>query len=253
MYRFLGDPGDYSHSEAYFRVLVMITALQRDLAVRYGEESKGTRLFLNSGDGFIHGPLTAKGKGTCSNMPVLYAAIGRKLRYPIYLCLAKGHVFCRWQSSTRRERFNIEASGIGLTTPDDEHYKKWPRPISEREVYVGHFLRNLDPIEELGMFMGTRGHCLQDQGHLLDAIVAFAHAHRLAPADPHYFAFLLGAINMQIRARSEGKIPCSYREAEVFNQENGPKLRRFTIGDDFPRVGSVGAGARPAGRIEPKN
>ena len=205
LYRFSQAPGDYRDSEAFFRVLMMITVLQQDCGVRYNPGCINTPLFLNSAEGFIHGLLTGKGMGTCANMPALYAAIGRNLGYPIYLCLARSHVFCRWQTVDGRERFNIEASGVGLTTPEDDHYLKWPRAIFPREVYLGHFLRNLDPVEELALFMATRGHCLLDRGHLLDAIVAYAHAHRLAPTDPHYFSFLLGAINREMRDRESGR------------------------------------------------
>jgi hypothetical protein len=97
-------------------------------------------------------------------MPVLYASIGRNLGYPIYIVCAKGHLFCRWQSVKTGERFNIEASGRGLNTFPDDHYTKWPRPIEPAEVHHGVFLRNLEPVEELGCFMATRGHCLRDEG-----------------------------------------------------------------------------------------
>jgi hypothetical protein len=81
LYRFCRDPGDYQHSEAYFRVLMMVTVLQQDCGVRYNAASINTPLFLNSEEGFIHGLLNDKATGTCANMPVLYAAVGRKLGY----------------------------------------------------------------------------------------------------------------------------------------------------------------------------
>ena len=233
--RFYRDPAQYHHSEAYYRMLMMITVLQQDCGVRYDPDCIKSSLFLDSGEGFLHGILSGKGQGTCANLPVLYAAIGRRLGYPIYLCLARRHVFCRCASKDGRERFNIEASGEGLSTPEDNYYLNWPQAISSREVQLGHFLRNLDPPEELAMFMATRGHCFLDRRHLSDAIVAYAHAHRLAPADPHYFAFLLGAINQEMQERHEGKIPGSYREAEVFCMPGAPKLVQYVLNDSFPR------------------
>jgi len=234
--RFHRDPEPYRHSEAYYRVLMMVTVLQQDCGVRYDPDCIKSPLFLNSGEGFLHGLLAGQANGTCANLPVLYAAIGRRLGYPIYLCLARRHVFCRWTTKDMRERFNIEGSGVGLSTPEDDYYLTWPQAISPREVQLGHFLRNLDPQEELAMFMATRGHCLLDRGHLSEAIVAYAHAHRLAPADPHYFSFLLGAINQEMQERHEGKIPSSYREAEVFRRPGTPKLVQYVLNDRFPRI-----------------
>ena len=114
--RFHRGPADFENSEAYFRLLVMITVLQRDLGVKYNADSINMREFKDSREGFIHGLLTADKTGTCANMPVLYASIGRNLGYPIYLVAAKGHFFCRWHSVKTGERFNIEASGRGLNT-----------------------------------------------------------------------------------------------------------------------------------------
>ena len=133
LHRFRRSLAEYRHSEAFYRVLMMVTVLQQDCGVRYNPECIKSRLFLSSEEGFIHGLLRGRGMGTCANMPALYAAVGRKLGYPIYLCTARSHVFCRWASKDGCERFNIEGSGVGLSTPDDDYYKKWPRPIAEQQ------------------------------------------------------------------------------------------------------------------------
>ena len=91
-YQFRRSPADFNNSEAYFRVLTMITVLQCDLHVTYDLECTRTSLFKSSREGFIHGLLTGDRKGTCANMPVLYAAIGRALGYPIYLVGARTFV-----------------------------------------------------------------------------------------------------------------------------------------------------------------
>jgi hypothetical protein len=250
LWKFRQRPGDFENSEAYFRVLVMITVLQRDCGVTYDRNCVNVKTFATAREGFIHGLLSGDKKGTCANMPVLYAAAGRALGYPIYLAAAKGHVFCRWQNARTGERFNIEASGHGVTTPPDAHYAHWPRPITEAEVRHGIFLRNLDPAEELAHFMATRGHCLLDRGHVLDAIVAYGHAHRLAPTDPTCMSFLLAAINREIDLRAEGKLPCSYREAEVFNRTDCPPLARYVIDVRYnTRAGGVNPAADIQGRV----
>jgi hypothetical protein len=84
--------------------------------------------------------------------------------------------------------------------------------------------------------MSARGHCLLDRAHFFDAIVAYSHAHRLAPTNPHHFAVLLGAVNAEISQREAGQIPGSYREAEVFTRYKSPKLVRYVLDGDFPRL-----------------
>ena len=207
MYQFRRDPADFQNSEAYFRALVMITVLQRDLGVRYDASSIGKREFASSREGFIHGLLTGDRAGTCASMPVLYAAVGRRLGYPIRLSRANGHLFCRWDSGDQRERFNIEASGRGLATFPDEHYLTWPRPIPPPIACAGLFLKNLNPVEELALFLNTRGACLCDTRHYFDAIVAYAQAHRTDPADPSHMGGLMNAINAELRARSSDNPP----------------------------------------------
>src|SRR5262249_19147342 len=108
-YRFDSNPGDYENSWAYFRVLVMITVLQRDFGVRYNLAKIPANAPFDVEDSFIHGIIQGAG-GTCASMPVLYAAVGRRLGFPIKLVHAKGerftHVFARWDEPDKR--FNIE-------------------------------------------------------------------------------------------------------------------------------------------------
>lgn len=232
--QFRRDPGQYNNSEAYFRALAMITVLQRDCGVRYDLEASKRRDFRNSREGFLHGVLTGDKAGTCSNLPVLYTAVGRRLGYPIRLVLAKGHLFCRWHDPRTGERFNLEASGRGLNVFPDDYYITWPRTILAGEVRDGTYLRSLDPVEELAVFMLTRGHCLEDRGYLLDAIVAYGHAHRLMPTDPHAMAHLLGALNKEIDGRNGGSIPNSYRQTELLGGDK-LKLAKFVIAATYDR------------------
>src|SRR5688572_3772754 len=55
----------YHNSEGYFRVLAMITVLQRDLGVRYNPEKIPLDVPLDTEDSFIHGVLHGNG-GTCA-------------------------------------------------------------------------------------------------------------------------------------------------------------------------------------------
>lgn len=174
---------DREYSDSQFRMLVLVTVLQRNLGVRYNFEfSTGDYDASDSRNLFIHGLLAGHG-GTCVTMPVLYAAVGRRLGYPLKLVFAQEHVFCRWDNPAG-ERFNIEATSQGFVSHSDEYYHRKPRPLSEKDLATGRFLRSLTPREELAFFLSQRGHCCLDNLHTARALKAFYCAHQLAPDDP---------------------------------------------------------------------
>jgi hypothetical protein len=187
----------YRNSEAYLKASMMVQVLQEDLGVKYNLERVRDIDFTKSEDLFIHGMIGRDNGGTCVSMPVLYTAIGRRLGYPIYLATAKAHLFCRWDDG--KERFNIEGSGDGFSAFDDSYYMTWPKPISEDEVKVGHYLKSLSPGEELAVFLSARGHCLEDNGRKADALVCYAQALQRRPDSPDYFSFLANSMGFRQR------------------------------------------------------
>jgi hypothetical protein len=192
-YRFLQSPEKFNNSQGWFCVLMMITVLQQDFGVRYNPERIRDPDFQNSRDLFLHGLISGEG-GTCASMPVLYAAIGRRLGYPIKLVHTRSHVFCRWDDPKGHhpfgaDRFNIEGAGVGASSFADDYYVTWPEPIRAEDIHCGTYLRSLESKEELAAFLASRGHCLLDNGRLADARTAYDCSRFLAPNDPHYEAF----------------------------------------------------------------
>ena len=185
LYRFKRNPSEYDESEAYFRMLMMAVVLHEDFGVRYNPALKsapgaGTGpFFANSADVFLHGLLGERRLGTCSSMPVLYVALGRRLGYPVFLVATKGHLFVRWEG--RGERLNLEATGRGMNRYDDAHYCQWPFPVSDEEIAENGYLKSMTAAEELAAFLSIRGACLQENGRLDEAMEAFGQAARLAP------------------------------------------------------------------------
>jgi hypothetical protein len=173
----------YSHSEARLRAEFLVQVLQEDCGVHYNKDRILDVDFANPADLFVFGMIDNDNGGTCASMPVLYTAVGRRLGYPMKLVLAKQHVFVRWED--REERFNIEAAGDGgVSFFPDEHYRTWPRPISDAEAASGEFLRSLTPAEELAVFLLNRGICHYANGQAAEARACLAEAHRLMPHAP---------------------------------------------------------------------
>jgi hypothetical protein len=63
-------PPKFADSRAFFRILCLVTALQKHCGVRYNPLCITTWDFTDPADSFIHGMVGGAG-GTCASMPVL--------------------------------------------------------------------------------------------------------------------------------------------------------------------------------------
>jgi hypothetical protein len=231
LYRFKANPREFDSCEGYFRMLMMAVVLHEDFSVRYNPARITTpanvdaddHFFADSRDLFLHGLLRSSlnsrpstlnhPTGTCSSLPVLYTALGRRLGYPLKLVTTKSHLFLRWDSPA--ERFNLEATGRGMNRYDDDHFKQWPFPVTEEEIQADGYLRSLTPVEELALFLSLRGHCLKEAGRLPEAIASYAEAARLAPDSRPYRLLLADARQQAVQPNrkaaaspaSAGRVP----------------------------------------------
>jgi len=186
----------YKHSEARFRAEWLVSVLQQDIGLHYHEgfvpQDVEVPPFKTSKETFLHGlmdnedPHKAFG-GNCVSLPVAYAAVGRRLGYPVKLVCAKEHVFCRWEGTdhpnpTWRDRFNFDGAGNGFSIDPDEFYLSWPRKTFPDQVKLCGWLESLTPQEELSIFLSSRGAVLSHVSKDFEgALVAFAHSARLRP------------------------------------------------------------------------
>ena len=147
-HHFQENPAYYYNSEAFYKMLVMSVVLYEDYRVRYNskwivaptEIQADDHFFADSRDILLHGLTGSQRMGTCSSMPVLYIALGRRLGYPLKLVKAKGHLFMRWEDA--KERFDMDATGKGLDRYDDAHFKQWPFPLSDQEIKDEEYLKS---------------------------------------------------------------------------------------------------------------
>ena len=209
-YKFLQSKTDYNNSEGYFRCLALVTVLQQDFGIRYnparitavGVFEPNDLFFADSRDTFLHGTIGETRMGTCSSLPVLYVAVGRRLGYPLKLVTAKNHLFVRWDDPSPIQRFNFDATGQGLTMRTDEYYRQWPLPISPDEETANGHLKSLTTGEELGAFLDIRGHCLMASGRTAEALASHTAAVRFAPQCAAYQTTLL-MVQQAARAKSQ--------------------------------------------------
>jgi hypothetical protein len=182
--RFWDRPERYNHSWAFFRILAMVTKLQRDLGVKYNPAKIPEDAPFTTEDAFIHGFIQGEG-GTCATMPVVYVAVGRRLGYPLHLVHATGgkyaHLFARWVEPI--ERFNIEATAQGLSTPPDDYYRTGRYAIPPDVERKGCYLQSMTRRQELAMFLIQRGCHFRQLGRYRQAVNSFAWASAAVPED----------------------------------------------------------------------
>ncbi len=227
-YRFDNNPEDYDHSWGQYCMLVMTSILQQDFGVHYNpnqitpSDDPAGFDFTRSQDLFINGMLQGTG-GTCTSMPVLYVAVGRRLGYPLKLVSTAQHSFLRWDDPKTGERFNIEGTSRGFVTYDDEYYKTWPREWCNAEREDSDYLKSLSPREELAVFLATRGNNLFFSGHLRDANRCFYVASKLGPNNFNARHELARTARMLARLRSEQQAEAAYQRTTK-QQRSQPQI-----------------------------
>ena len=205
----------YKHSEARFRAEWLVSVLQRDIGLHYHEgfvpQDVEVPPFKTSKEVFLHGLMDHDDAheafgGNCVSLPVAYAAVGRRLGYPIKLVCAKEHVFCRWEGLDHpnpawRARFNFDGAGDGFSIDPDAFYLSWPRATYPDQVELCGWLKSLTPPQELAVFLSSRAGVLSHvEGDHGGAVVALAHAVRLWPD------------SAQPIARARGELDNVYRQ-----------------------------------------
>ncbi len=184
---FYRNSQQYDGSVAKFKAVNLGLTLKQDLQCGYNQklvtqglmnDVSSTRFFRDADDLFLHG-FTGDRKGSCSSLPVLMVAVGRRCGYPLHLVACKGHLFCRWDDG--KERFNIETACPGIDSKPDAHYKRWPHPATDEEIKSEKYLKNLTPQEELGVFCQIRAACLQENNRMDEAAQAYRHALKSFP------------------------------------------------------------------------
>jgi hypothetical protein len=219
-YRFTKNPSDFENSEPYYRLMMMAIVLQEDGKIQYnparislpGNPEANEKFFANCKDVFINGLTGPPLMGTCSSLPVLYVAIGRRLGYPLRLVSTKCHLFVRWEDD--KTRLNVEATGSGFKTYDDNFYKTWPYTVTEKEVAENGYLKAMTPNEELACFMSFRGACFYEgMGYYTPGIEAYREAYRLAPHNPAHRVLLKMSVEM-LQARQAHQLEWLLEKAD---------------------------------------
>ncbi len=196
MHQFYRNPANYENSEAYFRILSMITTLCRDCGIIYNPARFEDDAPFETEDSFIFGVFQGDG-GTCASLPVVFTSIGRRLGYPLKLVSTVKHCFCHWDDPNG-ERFNIEGTQNGFSCSPDKYYRKWkhapPPGVEERAGMLLSFTVE----REFACFLRERAIYWWKSGHTRNAVHCMAWA-----AEFDGFPFMLGALEYSLIKWSE--------------------------------------------------
>jgi len=164
----------------------------------------------NAHDVFINGLLDEdrnRRHGTCASIPVLVAAVGRRLGFPVKLTAAGRHILARWEGDGAR--FNIEAScPQGMATPPDEHYRQYFINGKTPDYKTSAFhLRTLTPAEEFALFMTFRVEALCYAERYDETFLWSARALQFSPDDPGFIHWAVRGLNLGMRRRWKAANP----------------------------------------------
>jgi hypothetical protein len=182
---FLRDTQKYDNSSAYFHTESMLYALWKYLGIRYNPERIPVDSPFYLEDAYIHGAIFGNG-GTCASLPILYAAIGRRLGYPIKLvhafatAMRVGHRFARWDDPNG-ERMNFEANPTGMSRHPDDYYRTGTYALPADHERRCCFLQSMTPRQELADFLFGRAGWWLDAGNDREAAHAALWAWALHP------------------------------------------------------------------------
>jgi len=179
------DPAAYP-SRNQFRMLVLVSVLQREFGVRYNPAIIPVDVPLQTADSFLFGIIQGDG-GSCASLPVLYTAVGRRLGYPLKLVESLvirnaeiwGHSFVRWDEPA--ERFNVEATCTGYISESDDFYRTDTFQVESVLAHKCCLLQSKTAREELSGFLVERACWWRDFKNYRQAADAAAWAVALAP------------------------------------------------------------------------
>jgi hypothetical protein len=164
-YQYQSNPAKFQNDVGRFKMMILMTTLGDDFGVHYDErhpnDEPDREFFATCETTSIHTALGPRRAGTCASLPVLVVAIGRRLGYPLKLVSNGLHGYARWDDGP--DRFNIECTRLGgLAINTDDHYRNWPRPLTDEMVVEEGYLQPESPRQELA-------DCLMDRATVLDA------------------------------------------------------------------------------------
>lgn len=188
---FHATPEKLKNDIRFFRVGMLQMFLNKVIGIRYIEEQRNLKAvhYDNPSDLFINGLIDTK-QGTCASMPVLHAAMCRRMGWPVSLASAKSHLFSRFDDGEVVHNIEVTSTMPGsFGSPPDSHFietSKLPPKARKGD------LRKLTGRETAGAFVGLRARHYRDVKDMERADISYSLSRVLFPTHRHTY---IGAMN----------------------------------------------------------
>ncbi len=186
---------EFNNSENVYRLYTLENVLRSLFFIKYDpmvshitDRGNSNRPWhaKDSTETFINGLLSKKRTGTCSTLPVLSIAVGRRLGYPLYWILVPNHTLYRWDDG--KEIFNLQPSEVGGEVKSDEYFHTWPMKWEPEHFEITKrtnvWLHSMTPRQEISKMLCNRAIMLHRIGQYKDAMRSVEAASRYNPKNP---------------------------------------------------------------------
>jgi regulator of sirC expression with transglutaminase-like and TPR domain len=136
-------------------------------------------------------------RGDCVSMPLLFLILADRLQLPMALAAAPNHLFLRWQRPDGA-LVNLEATSGALPARDE--WIRLSRPMSDRAVASGMYLRSLTRHEAVATMATTLLQHLMDSRRFEEAVAVSEIILRHNPRDGLTLANQGNAFGAMVRA-----------------------------------------------------
>ncbi len=208
-------PAQFNHSEAVFRIYTMEHVFRVQFNIKYDpliQKSLESGFQWKSSDStevFIHGVLSDKRTGTCSSLPTVAIAVGRRLGYPLKLVLVPNHTLYRWDDGDDRHNYQHTESGGDIRS--DDYFFSWPRSWTEYDYTINRqtnvWLHSMNATQEVSKFLCNRAIMLCDAERFDEAMQSIEASQRFDPINPACRHIALNIVDQmqQTRRRDQTK------------------------------------------------
>lgn len=192
--KFHADPERWHDRLEFFRMLLLLEYMARDLGIRYREDQRFVEAirYTDPSDLFLNGVMDTR-QGTCGNISALFFSMAWKLGLSnIAMACQRCHHYCRYVDGDLIRNIHADAMGPrGVPVVTDKEMIEVER-VSPMAIRSGSDMRSLTPQQTLGIFLGLRGRHFVDTGRVIDAEPDFLLARFLFPNHRRMYKFQVG-------------------------------------------------------------
>lgn len=125
--------------------------------------------------------------GNCVTMTTLYMAVAQRLGYPVFMVLAPGHLFLRYEPE-KGDSFNLEIIRQGFMQTDQDYIEDFS--LTDKSIKSGGYLHTMTRREAAGILVFVNAHAYLGRGDIEKAIEYGESSVKMNPLCPECYSQL---------------------------------------------------------------